>query len=268
MGGDLGCARLGFYEFDKMYNEAAAYTNGDYIIYYPSDNYGWQWVQGYDQVAVIGPQLAPVPTAQDFVKYLEYKICCFVSTNPDPNPTYPSFEVAAQIGGNPNPTADARIGFYQFYKLYNGVAAYNNGHYFIYYFGDNYGWQWTPADGRWAGNGPQLDSVPTAQDFVEHSQFSLATDDVLTYPSFEVTAQMAASLIHLSGYDARLGVYEFDKMGNGVPAYTNDNYFIFYGGDTDGWQWVTGYSLWGGYGPLLASVPTAQDFVEHMQFSL
>jgi hypothetical protein len=89
------------------------------------------------------------------------------------NPTYPSFEVTAQIGGN-LAGADARIGFYQFDKLYNGVAAYTNSHYFIYYFGNDYGWQWTPQYDGWAGNGPQLDLVPTAQDFVEHSQFLLA----------------------------------------------------------------------------------------------
>jgi hypothetical protein len=88
---------------------------------------------------------------------------------------------------------------------------------------------------------------------------------VSTYPSFEVTAKIGGNL---GSVDARLGVYEFDKLYNGVAAYTNGNYTIFYGGDNDGWQWVQAYNQWAGDGPLLASVPTAQDFVEHMQFSL
>jgi len=34
--------------------------------------------------------------------------------------------------------------------------------------------------------------------------------------------------------EGRLGVYTFDKMWNGAAAYTNGQYFVFYGGDNDG----------------------------------
>ena len=42
-------ARLGEYTFDKMWNAAAAYTNGNYILFYCGSIEGWQWVRGYNQ---------------------------------------------------------------------------------------------------------------------------------------------------------------------------------------------------------------------------
>ena len=60
----------------------------------------------------------------------------------------------------------------------------------------------------------------------------------------------------------RLGVYRFDRMENGEPAYTNGNYYIFYDDKTGGgWQWNEKYNTWAGEGPTLIEIPTAQDFI-------
>ena len=76
VGGNLGngAARLGEYKFDKMYNGAAAYTNGNYIVFYDGDNDGWQWVQGYNQWAGDGPVLTAVPDAQAFIKSKQFQL--------------------------------------------------------------------------------------------------------------------------------------------------------------------------------------------------
>jgi hypothetical protein len=106
----------------------------------------------------------------------------------------------------------------------------------------------------------------SAQAFVKLQQFQLATDILADVPGFEVTAQVGGNL---GGAAARLGRYELDKFFNGAPAMKNENgYIMFYGGDGDGWQWVTGYNQWAGDGPLLSTVPSPEDFVRHMQFAL
>ena len=76
VGGNLGngAARLGEYKFDKMYNGAAAYTNGNYIVFYDGDSDGWQWVQGYNQWAGDGPVLTVVPDAQAFIKSKQFQL--------------------------------------------------------------------------------------------------------------------------------------------------------------------------------------------------
>jgi len=49
VGGNPGkmSARLGEYTFDKIWNNAAAYANGNYILFYGGQRDGWQWVQLY-----------------------------------------------------------------------------------------------------------------------------------------------------------------------------------------------------------------------------
>jgi hypothetical protein len=154
--------RLGVYEFDKLYNGAAAYKNGNYVVYYGGNNDGWQWTPSYDWfIPDNSSQLASLPTAQDFVKAMQFQLAT------DEVPTFPSFEVTA---GNNDPDL---FGVYEFDRLYNGAAAYKNGNYFIFYQGNNKGWQWVTAYSMRAGNGPQLASVPTAQDFVNYRQFEL-----------------------------------------------------------------------------------------------
>ena len=76
VGGNLGdaAARLGDYTFDKMWNGAAAYTNGQYIIFYGGSNSGWQWVTGYNQWAGNGPSLNDVADAQAFVTYMQFQL--------------------------------------------------------------------------------------------------------------------------------------------------------------------------------------------------
>jgi hypothetical protein len=97
-------------------------------------------------------------------------------------PDFPSFKLTAQIGGNLGSGAE-RLGVYEFDKLYNGAAAYKNGNFFVFYGGDTSGWQWVGDYNQWAGNGPALSSVPTAQDFMKYMQFQLETDEVPDFPS-------------------------------------------------------------------------------------
>ena len=60
----------------------------------------------------------------------------------------------------------------------------------------------------------------------------------------------------------RLGLYRFDRIENGEPAYTNGRYYIFYDNKTGGgWQWNEKYDTWTGEGPTLTEIPTAQEFV-------
>ena len=76
VGGNLGnaAARLGEYTFDKMWNGAAAYTNGQYIVFYGGSNDGWQWVTGYNRWAGNGPSLTDVADAQAFVTYMQFQL--------------------------------------------------------------------------------------------------------------------------------------------------------------------------------------------------
>ena len=81
---------------------------------------------------------------------------------------------------------------------------------------------------------------------------------------FEVYAQIGGNLGSVSD---RIGKYTYDRQFNGAGAYTNGKFFIFYGGDKEGWQWVSGYGSWAGNGPLLSTVSTAREFVEYQEFS-
>jgi len=76
VGGNLGSgpARLGEYTFDKMWNGAAAYTNGNYILFYDGADDGWQWVTGYNSWAGDGPLLSDVPNAQAYVEYNQFQL--------------------------------------------------------------------------------------------------------------------------------------------------------------------------------------------------
>jgi hypothetical protein len=87
-------------------------------------------------------------------------------------PTFPSFEVTAQIGGSLGGGTE-RLGVYEFDKVHNGAAAYKNSHYIVFYGGDRDGWQWVGGYYWLAGNGPAIASVPTAQKFVKYMQFQL-----------------------------------------------------------------------------------------------
>jgi hypothetical protein len=60
----------------------------------------------------------------------------------------------------------------------------------------------------------------------------------------------------------------FDRMYNGVAAYTDGKYIVFYGGDKDGWQWVDSYNAWAGNGPALSAIIDAQCFIKSEQFQL
>ncbi len=89
--------------------------------------------------------------------------------------------------------------------------------------------------------------------------------DYCTVDEFTVTAQVGGNLRDAA---ARLGEYAFDKMWNGVEAYTNGQYIVFYGGSIEGWQWVRGYNQWTGNGPSLNEVVDAKYFITHMQFQV
>eukprot|EP00984_Skeletonema_dohrnii_P024029 scaffold13135_cov110-Skeletonema_dohrnii-CCMP3373.AAC.1 len=88
VGGKLGDgpARLGMYKFDKMWNGAAAYTNGKYIVFYGGARDGWQWNQGYNFWAGFGPALSEIADAQGFIKSKQFQL------GTDEVKDYPTFE--------------------------------------------------------------------------------------------------------------------------------------------------------------------------------
>ena len=173
VGGRLGDMkeRLGIYNFDKMHNGAAAYTNGKYIVFYGGDKSGWQWVTGYNQWAGWGLDINEIPDAQSFITHAKFQLASDVVE------FYPTFEVTAQVGGNLG-DGPARIGMHKFDKMYNGAAAYTNGQYIVFYGGARDGWQWVTGFNQWAGNGPALSAIDDAQGFVTSKQFQLGTDEV------------------------------------------------------------------------------------------
>ena len=78
--------RLGEYTFNKIWNGAAAFTNGNYIILYGGTGYGWQWATDESQLAANGPALSEVangcaslckvlaiPTVDSLVRRLEQR---------------------------------------------------------------------------------------------------------------------------------------------------------------------------------------------------
>ena len=85
--------------------------------------------------------------------------------------------MTAQVGGNLG-DGPARLGVYEFDKMYNGAAAYTNGQYIVFYGGARDGWQWVTGFNQWAGNGPALSAIDDAQGFVTSKQFQLGTDEV------------------------------------------------------------------------------------------
>jgi hypothetical protein len=261
IGGNLGdeAGRIGTYDFKKMYNSAASFTNGKYYIFFSSSG-GWQWTSSYSAWAGNGPSLATIASAEDYVHHAQF------SLGSDPVLDVADFEVVAKVGGNLGDEA-GRKGKYVFDKMFNGAPAMSNGKYIIFFSGPGDGWQWTSSYGAWAGDGPSLTDVTKAEEYVHYAQFQLASDVVAAVEDIEVTARTGGNL----GDEAnRIGLYKFDKMYNGAPAMKNVNnkYIIFYGGPGDGWQWVGAYNQWAGDGPSLNTHPTVADFVHFWQFAL
>jgi hypothetical protein len=226
-GGNLGggAERVGDYTFDKLHNGVAAYSNGVYLLYYGGGGDGWQWTTGYNQWAGRGPILAEVASAEDFVHYSLFTLAS------DAVQDFASFEIVAQVGGNLGGGAD-RLGIYTYSKMFNGIPSYSNSKYILFYGSGTSGWQWVSGYNQWAGNGPSSNVITTAKKFVRYMQFQLASDEIAAVGDFEITAQVGGNL---GGGADRLGVYVFDKMFNGVAAFKNDHYVVFYDGDRDGY---------------------------------
>jgi len=66
--------RLGEYTFNKIWNGAAAFTNGNYIIFYGGTGYGWQWATDESQLAANGPALSEVANVQAYVKSWQFQL--------------------------------------------------------------------------------------------------------------------------------------------------------------------------------------------------
>jgi hypothetical protein len=104
-------------------------------------------------------------------KEFAYQLICKV-----PSVELDEFEVTAQIRGNLGGGAE-QLGVYEFDKVYNGASAFKNSNCIVFYSGNSGGWQWVGAYNQWAGDGPLITLVPTAQEFVKSMQFQKGTDE-------------------------------------------------------------------------------------------
>jgi len=108
-------------KFDKMYNGAAAYTNGTYIVFYGGDKSGWQWVASYNAWAGNGPALSAIDDAQGFINSEQFQLAS------NDVKEFPSFEVTAQVGGNLG-DGPARLGIYSLIRCTTELRPTQTGH--------------------------------------------------------------------------------------------------------------------------------------------
>ena len=81
-------SRLGVYQYDKLYNEVPAYTNGIWVVFYNDDvpTVGWHWAGSYNsRFAMGGPKLTEISDAKTYIKSLGFDVAA--TDEPEVEPT-------------------------------------------------------------------------------------------------------------------------------------------------------------------------------------